>query len=70
MQLQILKPLEFADYLIERGALSEEQLLDALAEQWQGRIQLAASIVRRGYLSQEEVERFHSEFENLKVVYV
>src|SRR6476469_7258874 len=40
MQLQTLKPIEFGDYLIEKKALDEAQLLDALADQWQNRSQL------------------------------
>lgn len=64
------KPLEFADYLVERNALTEGQLLDVLAEHWRSRARLEESIVARGYLARAEVERLTAEYENLKVVYV
>jgi hypothetical protein len=70
MQLQTLKPIEFSDYLLECKALDEAQLLDALADQWQNRTQLAEAIVRRGYLPKDEIERLFAEYENLNVVYV
>ena len=70
MLLQTLKPIEFGDYLIEKKALDEAQLLDALADQWQNRSRLVDAIVRRGYLAQDEAERLHAEYENLNVVYV
>jgi hypothetical protein len=67
---QALKPIEFADYLLERRALDEGQLLDVLADHWLTRGRLADSIVRRGYLAQADVDRLAAEFENLQVVYV
>ena len=67
---QTLRPLEFGDYLIERKMLDEAQLLDALAETWQTRSRLAESLVRRGYLGKDEVDRLLVEYDNLNVVYV
>jgi hypothetical protein len=68
--LNLLTPIEFGDYLIERKILDEGQLLDVLAEHWLTRTHLADSIVRRGYLERAEVERLVAEYENLQVVYV
>jgi len=65
-----LEPIDFADYLLERHALDEQQLLDVLAEHWLGRDRLPDAITRRGYLPTEEVERLRAEFESLHVVYV
>jgi hypothetical protein len=67
---QLLKPIEFADYLLEKKALSEGQLLDVLAESWLRCSKLSDSIVARGYLPPDEVERLAREYEDLQVVYV
>jgi hypothetical protein len=67
---QTLTPIDFADYLLERRALDEGQLLDVLAEHWLTHDRLGDTIARRGYLSATEVERLAAEFESLQVVYV
>lgn len=70
MDVQKLKPIRFGDYLVERAAITEEQLLDALADHWATGRRLGESIVHRGYLPLSEVERYASEFQNLQTVYV
>ena len=70
MSPNVLKPIEFTDFLIECKALSEAQLLDVQADHWQTRDPIDECIVRRGYIERAEVERLRREFDNLQVVYV
>ena len=70
MEARRLKPIRFGDYLLERAAITEGQLLDALADHWISGRRLGESIVHCGYLPTEEIERFASEFQNLQTVYV
>jgi hypothetical protein len=65
-----LQPIDFQEFLVERNALTEGQLLDVLAEHWQTRDALGDCIVRRGYLGAEEVDRLRRAFEELDEVYV
>jgi hypothetical protein len=65
-----LQPLRFGDFLVERKAIDEGQLLDALAEHWITGARIGESIARRGYLAPVEVERLAREFENLNTVWV
>ena len=65
-----LRPIRFGEFLVERSAISEGALLDALADHWAHGCRLGESVVRRGYLSIDEVERLAAEFQNLHVVYV
>ena len=58
------------EFLVERQALSDAQLLDALAEHWATGHRLGDTISARGYLAREDIERFAAEYENLSVVYV
>ena len=60
----------FGDFLVECNAITEQQLLDALADHWARGCNLTDSVVTRGYLPADEVERLTSEFHNLQVVYV
>jgi hypothetical protein len=65
-----LEPVRFGDFLVEKHLISERQLLDALADHWISGRRLGETIVRRGYLSAEELSRHLAEFEGLTVVYV
>jgi hypothetical protein len=65
-----LEPVRFGDFLVERKAIDEGQLLDALAEHWITGVRIGESVARKGYLPAGEVERLAREFENLNTVYV
>lgn len=65
-----LRVIRFGDYLVSARALSEEQLLDALAEHWVTGERVGDVVCRRGYLAPEKVERYAREYEQVKVVYV
>jgi hypothetical protein len=69
MRIQ-LQPVRFGDFLVERRAISEAQLLDALAEHWITGVRIGETVAKKGYLSAREVERLAREFENLNTVYV
>ena len=62
--------MRFGDLLVERKAIDEGQLLDALAEHWITGVRIGESVARKGYLQSGEVERLAREFENLNTVYV
>jgi len=65
-----LQPVRFGDFLVERKAIDEGQLLDALAEHWITGARIGQAVARKGYLGAAEVERLAREFENLNTVYV
>lgn len=65
-----LEPVRFGDFLVERKAIDEGQLLDALAEHWITGVRIGESVARKGYLPAGEVERLAREFESLNTVYV
>jgi hypothetical protein len=65
-----LQPVRFGDFLLERKAIDEGQLLDALADHWITGARLGESVAPKGYLPHSEVERLAREFENLNTVYV
>ncbi len=65
-----LERVRFGDFLVERKAISEQQLLDALADHWMSGIRLGESLSRKGYLPSSDVERLAREFETLSTVYV
>jgi hypothetical protein len=65
-----LELIRFGDFLREKNALTDEQLLDVLAEHWARGERLGVSVARRGFLSRAEVERFAAEYHQLMVVEV
>jgi hypothetical protein len=65
-----LQPLRFGDFLIERKLLDQGQLLDALADHWLSGCAIGEAVVRRGYLTQEQIAEQLSAYEALAVVYV
>ena len=65
-----LQPVRFGDFLVERKAIDEEQLLDALAEHWITGVRIGETVAKKGYLPPTEVERLLREFESLNTVYV
>ena len=65
-----LQPVRFGDYLVERKAINEAQLLDALAEHWITGVRIGETVAKKGYLAAGEVERLAREFENLSTIYI
>ena len=65
-----LQPLRFGDFLIEQKLLDEGQLLDALADHWMSGCAIGESVVRRGYLTEQQVAEQLIAYEQLAVVYV
>lgn len=65
-----LEPIRFGEFLRERSAIDDHQLLDALAEHWAHGGRFGATVVRKGWLSVEEVERLAAEYHSLQVVEV
>jgi hypothetical protein len=65
-----LEPVRFGDFLVEKRVIDEGQLLDALADHWMSGCRIGEAVVRRGYLSAEELARQLREFESLSTVYV
>jgi precorrin-6B methylase 2 len=67
---QTLEPIRFGQYLVEKSAINDEQLLDALADHWAHGGRIGATIARRGFLSLDEVERLAAEYHDLQVIEV
>ena len=65
-----LEPVRFGDFLVEKKVIDEGQLLDALADHWIAGCRIGEAVVRRGYLSTDELTRQLNEFQNLSTVYV
>ena len=57
-----LEPIRFGDFLREKNAISDEQLLDALADHWAHGERIGDTVTRRGFLSAQEVERYADEY--------
>jgi hypothetical protein len=70
MALLKLEPVRFGDFLVEKKVIDEGQLLDALADHWMSGCRIGEAVVRRGYLSTDELTRRLTEFEGLSTVYV
>jgi hypothetical protein len=64
----VLQPIRFGEYLFEKNALSDEQLLDALADHWSNGGRLGAAIMRCGHLTPEQVEKYAAEYHALNVI--
>lgn len=65
-----LQPVRFGDFLVEKKVIDEGQLLDALADHWMSGCRIGEAVVRRGYVTTEELQRQLQEFETLTTVYV
>jgi hypothetical protein len=70
MAVKALQPVRFGDFLVERHLIDEGQLLDALADHWISGCPIGEAVVRRGYLTPEQMRAHLKEFEDLSVVYV
>lgn len=56
------QPLGFAEFLVARAAITEEQLLDVLAEHWATRRRVGEALLRRGYLTATDYDRWSGEY--------
>ncbi len=65
-----LKRVHFGEFLVERHAISDDQLLDCLADHWAGGGRLGDVIVRNGYIRREQLEKLAEEYHGVNVVYV
>ena len=65
-----LEPVRFGDFLVEKKVIDEGQLLDALADHWIAGCRIGEAVVRRGYLSIDELTRQLKDFQDLTTVYV
>ena len=65
-----LRRVQFGEFMVERHAISDSQLLDSLADHWAGGGRVGDVVVRNGYARREEVELLADEYQNLDVVYV
>lgn len=66
-----LKEVRFGEFLVERGALSREQLFRALAEQdRQAGVPLGEVVAALGYVPYPDVDRLLGEYNGLDVVEV
>ena len=65
-----LEPMRFGDFLVEKKLIDEGQLLDVLADHWISGRPIGETVVKRGYLTSEQMTRQLKEFEGLDVVYV
>jgi hypothetical protein len=70
MAAKALQPLRFGDFLVEKRLIDDGQLLDALADHWMSGRPIGETVVRRGYLTAEQVRLQLREFEGLSIVYV
>lgn len=63
-----LQPIRFGEYLFEKKALTDEQLLDALADHWSNGGRLGTAISRRGHMTAEQIERYAADYHGLNVI--
>lgn len=71
-----LEPVRFGEFLLHRNLISDEQWLAALADHWSSMFtgvfrRIGATIVERGFLAPEVVERearaFHDDIDVVEV---
>lgn len=67
---QSLKLIRFGDFLVERGVISHEQLLDSLATHWEQGCRVGDAACLRGYVTRDHVERTAREYQSLRMVVV
>ena len=60
------EPVRFGDFLVQKNLIDEGQLLDALADHWSVGGRIGEAMVRRGYLSTDELSRHLTEFQELR----
>lgn len=65
-----LKPIRFGEFLCEQNLITDEQLLDALAEHWSNGGNIGSAIARRGFLPIDEIERQAARYHALDVLEV
>ncbi|MGE0551185.1 MAG: hypothetical protein AB7O24_14980 [Kofleriaceae bacterium] len=69
-----LEPLRFAEFLLERHLISDEQWLCALADHWSApeHRRIGATIIDHGYLSVDAIEAearvFHDDLDVVEII--
>ncbi|MGE0872317.1 MAG: hypothetical protein AB7P03_27410 [Kofleriaceae bacterium] len=69
-----LEPLRFAEFLLERHLISDEQWLAALADHWSApeHRRIGATIIDHGYLSVDDIEAearvFHDDLDIVEII--
>lgn len=71
-----LEPVRFGEFLLLRNLINDEQWLCALADHWSAvgsrKLPIGSTIVARGFLAREIVERearaFHEDIEVVEVI--
>ncbi len=63
-----LQPIRFGEFLYEQQLLTDEQLLDVLADHWSNGGRIGKAVTRRGILSPSEVERQARLYHGLDVI--
>lgn len=63
-----IKLTGFGEFLRDNGLLSEEELIEALADHWSNGITIDAAVCRRGFLSREQVDSWADIFHNIQLV--
>jgi hypothetical protein len=67
-----LEPIRFGEFLYEQQLLTDEQLLEVLADHWSNGGRIGSVVSRRGILSSAEVERqasiYHDGLDVIEVV--
>ncbi len=69
-QAPVLRRVQFGEYLIERRAITDGQLLDALADHWARGGRIGDVLVKKGVVGRDLVERLADEYQHLHTVYV
>ena len=62
------RPMRFGEFLYENTCLSEEQLIEALADHWSNGGTIGTAICRRGFLSREEIEQWAEIFHGVQLL--
>lgn len=65
-----LVPIRFGEFLCERELITDEQLLDALGDHWSNGGRIGNAIARRGFLSEDVVEREAAAYHQLDTVVI
>ncbi|HEY3359654.1 MAG TPA: hypothetical protein VGQ83_40765 [Polyangia bacterium] len=66
----VLKRVHFGEFLVENHAITDDQLLDSLADHWSQGGRLGDVLVRNGYIGRDDIERLAAQYEGVDVVYV
>lgn len=60
--------MRFGEFLYENTNLSEEQLIEALADHWSNGGTIGTAICRRGFLARDEIEQWAEIFHGVQLL--